>query len=43
VFIVRFPSLRGEAIAWAELVIRAFEEPANADKAALRIDGKMVE
>src|ERR1700679_1621178 len=32
-----------EAIAWAERVIRAFEEPANADKGALRVDGKMVE
>lgn len=32
-----------EEVAWARVIIAAFELPENADKGALRIDGKMVE
>ena len=32
-----------EEVAWARTVVAAFDEPANAGKAALRVDGKMVE
>ncbi len=32
-----------EAIAWAKRIIAAFSEPENANKGAIRVDGKMVE
>ncbi len=32
-----------EAVAWAERIIAAFAEPQNADKGAIRVDGRMVE
>jgi citrate lyase subunit beta/citryl-CoA lyase len=32
-----------EAIAWAERIIAAFNEPENAGRGAIRVDGKMVE
>ncbi len=36
-------SPNAEAIAWAERVIAAFDMPENANKGAIRVDGKMVE
>jgi citrate lyase subunit beta/citryl-CoA lyase len=33
----------GAAIAWAQRIVSAFQDPANAGKGALRIDGSMVE
>jgi citrate lyase subunit beta/citryl-CoA lyase len=32
-----------EAVAWAERIIAAFDTPENANKGAIRVDGKMVE
>ena len=32
-----------EAVAWARRILAAFDEPANADKGAIRVDGRMVE
>jgi len=32
-----------EAVAWAERIIAVFAEPQNADKGAIRVDGRMVE
>ena len=31
------------SLAWAKRIIEAFDDPANADKGAIRLDGKMVE
>jgi citrate lyase subunit beta/citryl-CoA lyase len=31
------------AVAWARRIVSAFEEPHNADKGAIRVEGKMVE
>ena len=32
-----------DAVAWAERIVAAFDAPENADKGAIRVDGKMVE
>jgi citrate lyase subunit beta / citryl-CoA lyase len=32
-----------QAVAWAKRVIEAFNDPANANKGAIRLDGQMVE
>lgn len=32
-----------QEVAWAKRVIEAFDDPANADKGAIRVDGQMVE
>jgi citrate lyase subunit beta/citryl-CoA lyase len=32
-----------EEVAWAERIVAAFDAPENADKGAIKVDGKMVE